>query len=122
MIKRLSFPILVGFYILAGLNHFLNADFYLPLIPDYLPYPEIINVISGLLELFMGILLVPKKTRTWAAYAIIAMLLAFIPAHIYFIQIGGCLEDGLCAPLWVAWVRLVLVHPLLIAWVWYHRK
>ena len=122
MMKQISLAVLAGFYVLAGLNHFLNQEFYLPLIPDYLPYPEWINLASGLLEVFFGIALVPIFSRKWAVYAIIIMLLAFIPSHVYFIEIGGCVEDGLCAPLWVAWVRLVVVHPLLIAWAWYHRK
>lgn len=122
MIKQISFVVLVVFYILAGLNHFRDPDFYLPLLPDYLPYPRGINFVSGLLEILLGIGLVSKISRKWAVYAIIAMLLAFIPSHIYFIEIDGCVEGGLCAPLWVAWVRLLVVHPLLITWAWYHRK
>ena len=122
MIKRISFVILVGFYVLAGLNHFRDPGFYLPLIPDYLPNKEGINFLSGLLEILFGIGLVPRPSRKWAVYAIIAMLLAFVPSHIYFIEINGCVEGGLCAPIWIAWVRLIVVHPLLIAWAWYHRK
>ena len=122
MIKKISFAVLVGFYILAGLNHFLNPDFYLPLIPDYMPYPRGINFLSGLLEMLLGVGLISGFSRKWAVYGIIAMLLAFIPSHVYFIEVGGCLEGGLCVPAWVAWVRLLVVHPLLIAWAWYHSK
>ena len=122
MIKKASFSILVFFFILAGLNHFRAPDFYLPLIPEYLPFPDGINYVSGVLEILLGVGLIPRLSRRWAAYGIIAMLIAFIPSHVYFIEKGGCLDGGLCVPSWVAWVRLVVVHPLLIAWVWYHRK
>ena len=94
----------------------------MPLIPEYLPFPDGINYVSGVLEILLGVGLIPKFSRRWAVYGIIAMLIAFIPSHVYFIEKGGCLEGGLCVPSWVAWVRLVVVHPLLIAWVWYHRK
>ena len=122
MIKKASFSILVVFFILAGFNHFRDPGFYLPLIPEYLPFPEVINYLSGALEILLGVGLISKFSRKWAVYGIIAMLVAFLPSHIYFIEKGGCLEGGLCVPLWVAWVRLVVIHPLLIAWVWYHRK
>lgn len=118
MKNNLSIWIQSFFYISAGANHFINPHFYLDLIPPYLPFHEAINVISGLIEVLLGIDLLFRKTRPWAAYGIIAMLIAFIPSHIYFIEIGGCIATGLCAPLWVGWLRLVIIHPLLIIWAW----
>ncbi len=61
------------------------------------------------------------KTRYLGAMGIIAMLLAFIPAHIYFITIV-CPGGDYCAWYWLAWGRLLIVHPLLIAWAWLIRK
>ncbi len=113
---------MAGFYFAGGINHFRNPDFYLPLIPDYLPWHWWINAVAGIAEVALGIGLLLKPTRRYAAYAVIFMLILFIPSHVYFIQIGGCIEGGLCAPLWVGWVRLVVIHPLLILWAWYHRK
>jgi uncharacterized membrane protein len=78
-------------------------------------------MLSGAVEILFGIGLVFKSTRKYSAYLIIVMLVAFIPSHIYFIQLGSCIPDGLCVPIWVGWMRLLLVHPLLILWVWSHR-
>ncbi len=100
--------------IVAGLNHFINPSFYLPLIPPYLPWPEAINVLSGVLELAAGIGLMLKRTRRMAALGIAAMMLAFVPAHVYFVQIGSCIPEGLCVAPWMGWVRLLLIQPLLI--------
>jgi uncharacterized membrane protein len=113
---------LVTFFVVAGVNHFVNPDFYYPIIPDYLPFPVLINKISGILELMLSIGFIWKKTRTYAAYIAIAMLIAFIPSHIYFIKIDACVGEGLCVPMWVAWLRLLLIHPLLIYWLWRSRK
>lgn len=104
------------FYALAGINHFINPGFYLGLIPDYLPFPSTINVISGLAEITLGIGILFSASRKFAGNLIIAMLIAFIPAHVYFIQIGSCVEGGLCIPEWVSWLRLVVIHPILMWW------
>ena len=120
--QKISRALIVIFYIVAGLNHFRDPDFYIPLIPDYFPFPTAINVISGIIEILLGIGLIFSRTRTISAYLIILMLISFIPSHVYFIQIGSCIEGGLCVPEWVGWVRLIIIHPLLIWWAWANRK
>ncbi len=114
--------LLIGFYLFAGSYHFINPEFYLGLIPDYLPYPEFLNYISGVLEVLLGIGVALPKYRLTAAYGIMVLMLLFIPSHVYFIQIGSCIDGGLCVPPWLAWFRLILIHPLLIYWAWAIRK
>ncbi len=115
--------LLVGFYLIAGVNHFINPQFYLPLIPDYLPFPELINCISGVLEVVLAIGVLFPKYRSQAIWGIIVLLIAFIPSHLFFIQSGACMGEGsLCTPLWVAWIRLIPIHPLLMYWAWYVRE
>jgi uncharacterized membrane protein len=116
IVLHLSRIVLGIFYILAGINHFWHPDFYLPLIPDYLPYLNVINYFSGSLEIIFGILVLMPSTKHWGAVGIIFLLIAFLPSHFYFINIGACISEGLCVPIWVAWIRLLLVHPLLILW------
>lgn len=122
LIKIVSLWILIGFFFAAGLNHFRNPAFYYPLIPPYLPEPQLINIISGVIEILLSIGFIFSHTRKITALLTILMLIAFIPSHIYFIEMGGCVPDGLCVPLWLGWARLVIIHPLLILWVWYHRR
>jgi uncharacterized membrane protein len=121
-VKKISLILQSLFYMAAGLNHFVNPGFYLDLIPPYFPFKEIINHASGVVEMLLGTALFITATRRFAAWALIIMLVAFIPSHVYFIQIGGCVEGGLCTGLEVAWIRLLLIHPLLILWAWYHRS
>lgn len=115
---RVGLYLMISFYLIGGINHFLNPSFYLPLIPDYFPQKELINYLAGIFELVFSIGLVFHRFRKLASYGIILMLIAFIPSHIYFIQIDACVPDGLCTPVWVAWVRLLIIHPLLILWAW----
>ncbi|MFT7034511.1 MAG: putative membrane protein [Cyclobacteriaceae bacterium] len=121
-VKKLSLLLLIGFFIFAGMNHFIDPEFYYSLIPPYLEYLHVINVLSGVLEIMFGVGLVFESTRKYSAYFIVIMLTAFIPSHVYFIQLGGCIPDGLCAPPWVGWIRLLLIHPLMMLWVWFHRS
>jgi uncharacterized membrane protein len=109
------------FYIVAGINHFRSPKIYYTLIPPYFPWHPLINIMAGVAEIVLGIGLLFVYIRKQAAYGIVLLLLAFIPAHIYHIQMNGCLP-GLCFGVWVAWVRLLVVHPLLIAWAWWYRK
>lgn len=122
LIKKTSRWIQSGFYLFAGANHFISPEFYDGLIPPYIPNHHFVNLLSGAIEIGLAIGLVIPKTRKISAILIIAMLVAFIPSHVYFIQIGGCIADGLCAPLWVGWMRLIVIHPLLIWWAWSARK
>lgn len=121
-IRSVSFYTLIGFYLFAGVNHFVNPEFYYPLVPSYLPWPKTINWISGIAEILLAIGLIFKPTRKLSSYLVIVMLLAFLPSHIYFIELGGCVHEGLCVDAWVMWVRLLVVHPILIMWAWWHRK
>lgn len=110
--------LIVVFYLFAGINHFINPEFYLPLIPPFFPFPNTINILSGIIEILLAIGLALPRTRKIASHLIILMLLAFIPSHVYFIQIGSCINEGLCVPEWVGWLRLIIIHPLLIYWAW----
>lgn len=105
-------------FILGGANHFIKPDFYLPLIPDYIPYHSLLNYLSGAGEVLAGIAVLISSTRQIGCNAILFLLIVFLPAHIYFIQKGGCLSDALCVPVWVAWIRLIVIHPILIYWAY----
>ncbi|MCE2497013.1 MAG: hypothetical protein J4F31_10630 [Flavobacteriales bacterium] len=81
-----------------------------------MPFPKGINILSGALEIAFALCLLEPKLRKKAGFGIIALLLAFIPAHVYFIQMNSCVPDDLCVPPAVVWLRLVLVHPPLTVW------
>jgi uncharacterized membrane protein len=117
-LMRGSLWLLTTFYCVAGLNHFIMPEFYYGLIPPWLPSAYSINIIAGIAEIILGLSMLYSGLRVYARWGIILMLIAFIPAHIYFIQIGACVPGGLCVPMWIAWLRLIVIHPLLMLWVW----
>lgn len=113
----------VIFYLFAGVNHFIQPNLYLPLIPDYLDvYKHAINIIAGVVEILVAVLMLLKSTVKLAGYLTIAMLVAFIPSHIYFIQKGNLLIGSFTITPLIAWIRLLIIHPLLIYWAWWLAK
>ena len=122
MFKKISYIVIPIFYIAAGGNHFWHPEAYYKIIPGYLPYPVIINILAAMAEIILGVLFIFRCTRKVAAYGIIAMLIAFIPAHIEMIQHGSRLSNSYHLPLWILWIRLFPLQFLLIYWVWICRK
>ena len=117
MMKTISLIIQISFYLFAGANHFIKPEFYYPLIPDYLSDLKLqINIVSGLAEITLAILLIPVKTRKVAGFGIILMLIAFIPSHVYFITADIASVGPLQVSPTMAWIRLLVIHPLLIFW------
>lgn len=122
MTKKTALWIMIAFYLFAGLNHFINPGFYRPIIPPYMgTWADGINNLAGFLEIFFALMLIPKFTRPIGSYFIILMLVAFIPSHVYFIMKGEFqLGPFTITPL-LAWIRLLIIHPLLILWAHWIR-
>lgn len=84
--KSLSKYLLAIFMIGAGTMHFVKPDFYMKIMPAYLPFHRELVVISGISEILLGILLLIPKCSRPAAWGIIALLIAVFPANLYVYQ------------------------------------
>lgn len=69
-------------YVAAGINHFVHPDFYLPMMPKWLPYHAALVAISGVAEILLGLLLIPKGTRALAGWGLIVLLISVFPANV----------------------------------------
>jgi len=120
LLQQILFFMLIAFYLFAGYNHFASPSFYLPIIPPYLSdWANQINLLSGILEIILGILLIPTSTRPFAAKGIIILLILFIPSHIYFIQKGTFTLGTLEITPTLSWFRLLIGQPILMLWAWW---
>ena len=123
IVKQILFFFLIVFYLFAGYNHFATPSFYLPIIPPYLAsWAKEINIVSGVAEIILALLLIPKTTRSLAVKGIIIMLIAFIPSHIYFIQKGNFTLGSFTITPLLSNLRLLVGQPILILWVWWSSK
>ena len=122
MIKNTSLIILFMFYLLAGINHFINPAGYLKIIPPYLPTHEMLNWLAGGFEILFAVLILVPKTRRFAAWGIILMLVAFLPVHIKMIGDAPLQLGKIMVTPFLAWVRLVVIQPILILWAWWYTR
>ncbi len=113
--QKLSIITFSIFYGFAGIMHFITPETYIEVIPSWLGNTSLLNATAGAVEILIAGLALFNATRRWAGMIAIVMLCAFIISHVYFIQIGSCAGDVCIAP-WISWVRLILIHPLLIYW------
>lgn len=110
--KKISLYIMAGLYILAGINHFWRPEFYLKIMPPWLPWHEELVFISGVAEVALGIMLFFPATRRLAAWGIILLLIAVFPANIQMMLDYKAEHNP---KLWIAILRL----PLQIVLIWW---
>ena len=91
------------FYIYVGINHFIDPDWFMQIMPPYLPFHRELVLFSGLIEIILGLFLLLKPTRSYAAWGLIILLICVFPANIYLAQTNG--EAMNISPL-IAWGRL----------------
>lgn len=105
-------------FIFGGINHFLKPEFYLPMMPDYIPYHQLMVDLSGVLELILGVALLIPATSHLAAWGLIALLLAVFPANLNMALHAEQFPD---VPTIGLWIRLP-VQGLFIWWAWLYTK
>jgi len=97
-------------FILSGFNHFRTPKIYERIIPPYIPAHSSVVIISGILEMVMGLMLLNVDTQPIAAWGIIILLLLFIPVHIYMLQNE---KASLKFPKWILILRIPLQFALM---------
>ena len=116
-IRATSKYLLALFMVGAGVLHFINPDFYLKLMPPYLPLHLELVYLSGFCEIALGLLLLVPRFSRFAALAIIALLIAVFPANIYAYQN----QDVLPVPPTMHLLRLPL-QGVFILWAYWHTR
>ena len=109
--------LLAIFMIGAGTMHFLSPQFYMKIMPPYLPFHLELVYLSGFFEFLFGVLLrVPRFSRL-AAWGIFALLIAVFPANIYLYQH----QESLPASPMVHFLRLPL-QAVFLSWAYWHTR
>ena len=108
-------------YVVVGVKHFTHLDFFLVIVPPYLPYPELLVYVSGFFEILFGVLLIPKKTRKYAALGFILLLIAVFPANIHLFN-SEIAQNSYGISRHFALIRLPFQIPLIVIAYWHSRE
>ena len=71
------------FFITVGIDHFINPDFYLAIMPPMLPLHLAAVYVSGFFEILGGLGLLLSRYRKISGWGLLALLIAVYPANIY---------------------------------------
>ena len=120
-IKNISIYIMSLLYVLVGIKHFSDPNFFLKIMPEYLNYHLELVYISGFFEILFGILLIFKKTRFFGAWGVFILLICVFPANIYLYN-SEAAQIALDISKSQALMRLPFQIPLLILAYWHSNE
>ena len=118
LLKLITILIMAYFYISVGIKHFTEPEWFLQIYPPFLPFGLAAVYVSGFFEVLFGIMLLIPKTRYYAGWGLIVLLIAVFPANIYLAYTNGAAMDISAA---VAWGRLPF-QALFIGLAYWHSK
>jgi uncharacterized membrane protein len=102
-------------FLVTGTLHFTHGQTFRAIVPLGFPLPGLLVMVSGVAEMAGGLGLLWWRLRRWAAWGLMALLLAVFPANVYM-ALRPDLFPGI--PVWALWLRLPL-QPALVWWVWW---
>jgi uncharacterized membrane protein len=105
-------------YVWIGCQHFINPSFFLKIVPPYLAFHLELVYLSGGFEIIFGLGLLFKKTRFYASWGLVFLLIAVYPSNIY-LAFNEIPQEAINVSSFMAsWVRL----PIQFVLIWLAYK
>jgi len=105
-------------FIVAGVNHFINPNFYVAIMPPYIPAHLLLVYISGFFEVLGGVGILIPRLRRVAGWGLIALLIAVFPANFQMVMHPA---EYPSIPYWVLVARILLQFILIAGVEWSTR-
>jgi uncharacterized membrane protein len=119
-LQALALLLLAAFFVFAGVSHFTRPEFFVSIVPHYLPAPRALVYVSGVFEILGGLGVLLPQARRLAGFGLIALLLAVYPANVQMaLEAERWAAQG--NPPWALYARLPLQF-LAIAWAWWATR
>ena len=106
--------ILATFYLAAGIVHLAAAPAFLPIVPDWVPVPEAVILVTGLCEIAGAVGLMTRDWRWWAGVMLALYAVCVFPANIKH-AVEGIRVPQLPSSWWYHGPRLA-AQPVLVWW------
>lgn len=103
--------LLAAGFVLAGVMHFVRAESYMGMVPDYLPAHRALVLLSGAAEVAGGLGLLVPRIRAAASWGLVVLLVVVFPANLDM----ALNPERHSIPEWMLWARL----PLQGALIWW---
>lgn len=108
-----------SWFLLGGLGHFVTPEFFIKIVPPYIPYPDLAVYLSGVFELLGAAGLLLPRWRRLAGLGLFALTLCVTPANVHM-----WLHPELFPLMPEPWLSLVLglrlvIQLFLLYCIWY---
>ena len=104
--------VLIVFYGVAGAVHLAVPEKFLPIVPDFVPWPRLVVIVTGLCEVAGALALLTTVLRKAAGIAFALYAICVFPANIKH-ALQGIDVPGLPSSWWYHGPRL-LAQPVLV--------
>ena len=78
--------VFAALFVTSGVGHLIATDAFVRIMPPYLPLHRPLVIVSGVIEIALGVLLLVPRSSRLAAWGLIALLVAVFPANIHLFQ------------------------------------
>jgi uncharacterized membrane protein len=106
--------VLAAFYAAAGLGHMALTDAIMPIMPDWVPYPREVIIVTGLCEIAGAVAILIPRLRRVAGIMLALYAVAVFPANLKHAFEGIDLA-GVPNSWWYHGPRLLL-QPVIVWW------
>lgn len=115
MLRTIGRLVLGVFLVGAGIGHFTNAQEFLAQVPTWMPEPEAVVAVSGVVELVLGgaLVLAPNRHRPMVGWVVAAFFVAIFPGNISQFVTG---TDAFGLDSDAARFARLLLQPVLVIW------
>jgi uncharacterized membrane protein len=116
--KSAGLTVVFVWFFIGGITHFALTQFYLRIVPPYIPFPLAAVYVSGAFELIGALAILSRNTRPLAGIGLMALTVLVTPANIYMAQHPGLFPN---IPFWMLIARLPL-QVLLLWLIWWSTR
>lgn len=117
-LKRAGLAFTFIWFLVGGIGHFVLPDFFVSICPPWVPRPLAVVYASGVVEIALALQLIPARTRSMAGYALLALIAAVTPVHIWMLMVPERFPQF---PVALLWLRLV-IQAAFFANVWWSTR
>ena len=115
MKKYINLYLISILFIYAGVAHFTNPQFYIKIIPSFIPFKQFLVDLSGVLEILGGFLILFNQTRRTGVFLLVGLLILFFVVHFDMLFTFQAVENMLLNKSLLS--LRIIIQFILIYWV-----
>ena len=116
--KNLGLAIVFAWFMVGGITHFTNPQFFVSIMPPYIGYHLELVYISGVFEIIGALGILIPRLRQWAGNGLILLVILVSPANVHMWLNPDLFPD---VPVAFLSIRLV-IQLLLLALIWWSTR